>query len=156
LTVVSYNVFRPSAERLQNQIQWLKDKFGSHGPDVILLSETVRGSSCGAGRNTAREYAKAFNAYYVNANEDGINISCQTGNAIISRFPMGNVGMVRFANQNNLSDPTNDRNFVFADIKVGNDIVHVYSTHTHHSFGAKGDKIQKKHHVRSRSDMGHH
>ena len=93
---------------------------------------------------------------YVNANEDGINISCQTGNAIISRFPMGNVGMVRFANQNNLSDPTNDRNFVFADIKVGNDIVHVYSTHTHHSFGAKGDKIQKKHHVRSRSDMGHH
>ena len=76
LTVVSYNVLRPSAERVQNQIAWLKGKFGSEGPDVILLSETIRGDACGTGRNTAREYAKAFNAYYVNANEDGINSGC--------------------------------------------------------------------------------
>ena len=147
LTVVSYNVLRASAERVQNQIQWLKDKFGPQGPDVILLSETVRGASCGVGRNTAREYAKAFDAYYVNANEDGINSGCQTGNAIVSRFPMGNVGMVRYAAQDDSSDPTDGRNFVFADIKVGSDLVHVYSTHTHHSFGAEGDSIRQKQHA---------
>ena len=147
LIVVSYNVLRPSYERLQNQIQWLKDKLGTQGPDIILLSETVRGASCGVGRNTAREYAMAFDAYYINANEDGINTDCQTGNAIVSRFPMGNVGMVRYTAQNDSSDPTDGRNFIFADVKVGNDIVHVYSTHTHHSFGAKGDSIRKKQHA---------
>lgn len=147
LTVVSYNVERASAAEVQNQINWLKGKFGSQGPDVILLSETVRGN-CGAGRNTAREYAQAFNAYYVNGNEDGASSGCQTGNAIISRYPMGNVGLVRFADQaSGLNGVDNGRSFVVADVKVGDDIVHVYSTHTHHSFGADGDSLRKKQHA---------
>ena len=148
LSVVSYNVLRPTAERLQNQINLLKQKFGEQGPDIILLSETVRGTACGAGRNTAREYAKAFNAYYVNGNEDGVNDACQTGNAIVSRYPMGNVNVVRFKEQTSgLNGVDDGRSFVVADIKVGDDIVHVYSTHTHHSFGATGDSIRKKQHA---------
>ncbi|GEM_PF-604392 len=148
LSVVSYNVLRPSAERIQNQIQWLKGQYGEQGPDIILLSETVRGA-CGEGRDTAREYAKAFNAYYVNANEDGPNSSCQTGNAIVSRYPMGNVGMIRFNSQSEgwTNDPQAGRNAVYADINVGGDVVHVYSTHTHHSFGAGGDSIRQKQHA---------
>lgn len=148
LSVVSYNVLRPSAERVQNQIQWLKNQYGEQGPDVILLSETVRGA-CGEGRDTASEYAKAFNAYYVNANEDGPNSSCQTGNAIVSRYPMGNVGMIRFNSQSEgwTNDPQAGRNAVYADINVGGDVVHVYSTHTHHSFGAGGDSIRQKQHA---------
>ncbi|UTW49939.1 phosphatidylinositol-specific phospholipase C domain-containing protein [Bacterioplanoides sp. SCSIO 12839] len=150
LTVVSYNVKRPSAANIQNQIEWLKDKYGAQGPDVILLSETQRGASCGAGRNTAREYAKAFNGYYVNANEDGPSSSCQTGNAIVSRYPMGNVGMIRFNAQSDGSwsnNPQAGRNAVYADINVGGDVVHVYSIHTHHSFGIEGDSIRKKQHA---------
>jgi len=146
LSVVSYNVLRPSAERIQNQIQWLKGQYGEQGPDVILLSETQRGAACGAGRDTAREYAKAFNAYYVNVNEDGPSSSCQTGNSIISRYPMGNVGMLRFNSQEDRwsNDPQAGRSAVYADVNVGGDVVHVYSTHTHHSFGAGGDSIRKK------------
>ncbi|MEH6448299.1 MAG: phosphatidylinositol-specific phospholipase C domain-containing protein [Oleispira sp.] len=146
LSVVSYNVLRPSAERIQNQIQWLKGQYGEQGPDVILLSETQRGAACGAGRDTAREYAKAFNAYYVNVNEDGPSSSCQTGNSIVSRYPMGNVGMLRFNSQEDRwsNDPQAGRSAVYADVNVGGDVVHVYSTHTHHSFGAGGDSIRKK------------
>lgn len=150
LSVVSYNVLRPSAERIQNQVDWLKNKFGEQGPDVILLSETVRGSGCGTGRNTAREYAKAFDAYYVNANEDGASSSCQTGNAIISRFPMGNVTKVRFKNQHSSFSGTGEtdtgRSFVVADVKIGDDLVHVYSTHSASPFGVAGDNARKAQH----------
>lgn len=147
LTVVSYNVMRPDAQRLQNQIRWMKEQFGEQGPDIILLSETVRGAACGSGRNTAREYAQAFGGYYVNASEDGATASCQTGNAIVSRYPLGNVGMLRFSTQSEDSDPHAGRNAVFADINVGGSLVHVYSTHTHHSFGAAGDQIRQAQHA---------
>lgn len=143
LTIVSYNVLRPTSTRIKNQINWLKKKFGPNGPDIILLSETIRGTSCGAGRNTAREYAKAFNSYYINGNEDGINSDCQTGNAVISRYPLGNVELVRFKSQADGSTQDDGRSFLYADIKVGSDIVHVYSTHLHHRFGVEGDNIRK-------------
>lgn len=151
LSVVSYNVLRPSAERIQNQVNYLKEQFGEQGPDVILLSETVRGDGCGSGRNTAREYAKAFNAYYVNANEDGDSASCQTGNAIVSRYPMGNVSKVRFKAQHSSFPGTGEtdtgRSFVVADLKVGDDIVHVYSTHSASPFGIPGDNARKGQHA---------
>ncbi|WP_420588700.1 phosphatidylinositol-specific phospholipase C domain-containing protein [Bacterioplanoides sp.] len=148
LTVVSYNVLRAGPERIQNQINWLKNKFGVQGPDVILLSETVRGSSCGA--DVAREYAKAFNAYYINGNEDSAR-SCQTGNAIVSRYPLGNVEKIRFKTQHGdlsgTSETSSGRSYVVADLKVGDDIVHVFSTHTASPFGIAGDKARKGQHA---------
>jgi 1-phosphatidylinositol phosphodiesterase len=148
LTVVSYNVLRAGADRVNNQIAWLKNKFGEQGPDVILLSETVRGAGCSA--DVSREYAKAFNAYYVNGNEDAAS-SCQTGNSIISRYPLGNVQKVRFNTQHGDSSGTkptdSGRSYVVADLKVGDDIVHVFSTHTASPFGASGDTARKGQHA---------
>lgn len=148
LTVVSYNVQRPTPARIANQIAYLKSKFGAQGPDVILLSETLRGDGCGA--DTAREYAKAFNAYYVNGNEDGA-ASCQTGNAIVSRYPLGNVERVRHTTQHSsfsgTAETDSGRSYVVADLKVGEDVVHVFSVHTASPFGATGDSIRKAQHA---------
>lgn len=149
LTVVSYNVLRAGSERVQNQINWMKGQFGEQGPDVILLSEAVRGSGCSS--NTARDYAEAFDAYYVYGNEDGSSSSCQTGNAIVSRYPMGNVTKVRFDTQHadfsSTSETASGRSFIMADVKVGDDIVHVYSTHTASPFGIAGDNARQGQHA---------
>lgn len=149
LSVVSYNVLRAGSTRIQNQINWLKNKFGEQGPDIILLSETVRGASCG--RDVARAYAEAFNAYYVNGNEDAANATCQTGNAIVSRYPLGNVEKVRHATQHadfgGSAETDGGRSYVAADVKVGDDVVHVFSVHTASPFGVDGDNARKAQHA---------
>lgn len=137
LTVLSYNIMRAGADRTQNIIGWIKDEFGEQGPDVILLSETSRGGNCSGTSDNTREIAKAFNAYYVNGNEDD-KVNCQTGNSIVSRYPLGNVHFERMTSQGNSGGAPENKNsgrsFIKADMKVGDELVHVYSTHTHHTF----------------------
>ncbi len=107
IRVVAWNILRgfESAE----QIDLLKSGAFGPVPDVLLLSEVDRGCRRTEFRNVARDYGEAFGYYYVYATEFLELPSsrgttgpydppiCEHGNAIVSRFPLGNVVAMRHA-----------------------------------------------------------
>jgi len=120
-------------------------------PDVILLSEVDRGCARSQYRNVAREFAERLGAYYVFVTEF-VELPasrgaagpydpplCEHGNAIVSRFPIGNVRALRFARNHSWYAPPGaadarqprlgGRVALAADVLVGPRLLRVYALH---------------------------
>jgi endonuclease/exonuclease/phosphatase family metal-dependent hydrolase len=121
-------------------------------PDVILASEADRGCTRTQYRDITRGYAKALGMNYIYGTEfvelprlwgpagGRMCGRCEHGNAILSRFPLGNARLIR--HESNLSwhswwqrwirigEPRlGGRAAVAADMKIGERILRLYSVH---------------------------
>lgn len=111
--VMSYNV------RLLNLFNWIPresvaqdilDFINDNNPDVLCIQEYSTSAS-------AKVDFKLYPYRSIFMHGDKI----KTGNAIFSKFPIVNEGQIVFPKSNN--------DAVFADIKIGKDIVRVYDIH---------------------------
>lgn len=137
LTVFSYNIERGHSGN--DIIQLLQSETELNAPDIILLSEVDRGCAQNMnGENFARILADSLNMYYVYGVEFyDVDADCEIGNAVLSKYPMGNVRYKRFSSaelyylftSSGYNYRQGGRSFIAADIKVGQKIVRVYSTH---------------------------
>ncbi len=136
IKIVAYNVER--GYKVAQQLVELKKLQA----DIILLSEVDRGCSRTGGAALAQTYAKELQMNYVYAVEfveltkqsDGSRkAQCEHGNAILSRYPIGNVEQIRHAAQESWFDAGQSRLggriAIAADIQIGEQYVRVYSVH---------------------------
>jgi len=144
LVVLAYNLERGHA--LDAMIGWLLEA----GPaaDVILLSEADRGCGRTGGRHVTWELAAALGMDFAYAVEfvevsgqgEVVSSACEHGNAILSRFPMGNVTAWRHAENVSWYTPPDARGeswstrlggriAVSADVQVGDQLIHFTSVH---------------------------
>lgn len=109
--VMSYNV------RLFNLFKWLNREdvpenilvfINDKNPDILCIQEFS---------NSAHIDLKVYPHRYIYM--EGVKI--KTGQAIFSKFPIINQGHIKF--------PDSDNNVIFADIKMGKDIIRVYNMH---------------------------
>jgi len=149
ITVLAYNILRGFAAAAQ--LAAILDTGDIPVPDVLLLSEVDRGCRRTQFRNVAREFAEALGYYYVFATEF-VELPgnrepagpfdpplCEHGNAIVSRFPLGNVRQIRHAQNRSWYTPPDfpepdeprlgGRVAVAADVKIGDRLVRLYSVH---------------------------
>ncbi|NNL64729.1 MAG: hypothetical protein HKP30_00665 [Myxococcales bacterium] len=158
IVVVSYNVLR--GFRTDAQLDYFLNEPGVPVPDVLLLSEVDRGCRRTGFRNVAREWAEALGHHYVYATEfvelPGNRGAagpydpplCEHGNAIVARWPLGNVRAIRHAANRSWYTPpgfpTPDeprlggRIAVAADMRVGDRLVRLYSLHLESTLDAAG------------------
>jgi endonuclease/exonuclease/phosphatase family metal-dependent hydrolase len=149
LVVCAYNVER--GLRSVEQLEAFASGGGMPMPDVLLISEADRGCTRSGGRNVAREYARTLGMYYVYGVEfvelprvlgpsGRIRTPCEHGNAIVSRYPLGNVRVIRHTRTRSWSSPTQrllrvgqprfgGRIAVAADVRVGDRLLRVYAVH---------------------------
>src|SRR6185295_978707 len=114
-------------------------------------SEVDRGCQRTQFRNVARDYARALGYFYVYATEfvelPGDRGAtgpydpplCEHGNAIVSRYPLGNVRAIRHAAQRSWYTPPEfpdpdeprlgGRIAITADARIGDRLVRLYSLH---------------------------
>ena len=101
LVVMTWNLERGGS--LDAQIALLRDSEDVPRPDILLVSEVDRGCSRSGHRHVTRELAEALEMNWVfvvefvelprGAGAGGrIDETCEHGNAVLSRFPLGNVG----------------------------------------------------------------
>ena len=104
IVLCAYNVKR--GQRLDDQLRAFAGDAGMPTPDVLFISEADRGCTRSGGRNIAGEYARSLGMCYVYGVEfielpriigpgGPIWHRCEHGNAIVSRFPLGNVKLIR-------------------------------------------------------------
>lgn len=110
-------------------------------PDVLLLGEVDRGCLRTGNRNVAWEYATALGMHHAYGVEfvelprpDGsITAPCEHGNAILSRYPLGNVELVRHADNGSwygTDEPRlGGRMALRADVHLGDRMVQVVVVH---------------------------
>jgi endonuclease/exonuclease/phosphatase family metal-dependent hydrolase len=149
LVVVAYNILR--GFEVDAQMEMITSGIDFPQPDVLLLSEVDRGCERTSFRNIAREYAERLGYYYVYATEfvelpgdraPGAPYDppiCEHGNAIVSRYPLGNVRQIRHAQNRSWYTPpgTPDpdeprlggRIAIAADAKIGPKLVRLYVLH---------------------------
>lgn len=149
IVLCAYNVER--GLRLDEQLRAFGGQGGIPSPDVLLLSEADRGCTRSGSRNVAREYARELGMYYVYGVEfielprfwgpDGsVRHPCEHGNAIVSRFPLGNVRLIRHRRSRSWNNALQrilhvgeprlgGRIAVAADVRIGEHTLRVYSVH---------------------------
>ncbi len=140
LVVMTFNMERNY--RLDAQIQAFLDADDELVlPDVILASEVDRGCARSGSRNGGREFAEAlgydyvFGVEFVEGVRSNLPTACEHGQAIFSRFPIGNVELFRHQSfgYDRYDSPTEprigSRADLEADILVGDRIVRVVSVH---------------------------
>lgn len=156
VNVLAYNILRG----FEADAQLAEIRSGAHFPvpDVLLLSEVDRGCRRTQFRNIARDYAEALGYYYVYATEfvelpgdRGVTGPydpplCEHGNAIIARYPLGNVRQIRHAQNRSWYTPPGFPNpdeprlggrvAVAADMRVGKQLVRLYSLHLESTLSA--------------------
>jgi endonuclease/exonuclease/phosphatase family metal-dependent hydrolase len=110
-------------------------------PDVLLLGEVDRGCLRTGHRNVAWEYATALGMHHAYGVEfvelprpDGsIDAPCEHGNAILSRYPLGNVELVRHADNESWYETDEPRlggrMALRADVHLGDRMAHVVVVH---------------------------
>ncbi len=134
--VLAYNIARGG--NFQQILNRLLNNPEVQVPDILLLSEVDRGCSRTGNHHIVYELAQALGMYYVYGVEYyEIADTCEHGNAILSRYPLGNVRLIRFAQQGRYyligggegDERLGGRVALFADVKIGEKILHVYSTH---------------------------
>lgn len=149
LVVMAYNVERGLA--LDALIERLRSTGDVPAPDVILVSEADRGCSRTGYRNVMREMAEALGMCYVYGAEfielprffgkgRRVDAPCEHGNGILSRYPLGNVRLIRhrrnrrwyslFQRLLRVGEPRmGGRMALAADVRVGGRCLHLYSVH---------------------------
>lgn len=145
----AYNVER--GLRLEDQLRAFGGDAGMPSPDVLLINEADRGCTRSGNRNVAREYARALGMCYVYGVEfielprfwgpgGGVRRPCEHGNAILSRFPLGNVRLIRHQRVRSwhstvqrvlrVGEPRRGgRITLAADVRIGERMLRVYSVH---------------------------
>jgi endonuclease/exonuclease/phosphatase family metal-dependent hydrolase len=156
IVVLAYNAER--GLRLDDQLRALAMDSGMPPPDVLLLSEADRGCTRTSYRNVAREYARALGMYYVYGAEfvelprcigpgGSIKRRCEHGNAILSRYPLGNVRLIRHRESRSwnslpqrilhVGEPRHGgRAALAADVSIGEHMLRVYSVHFESGMGS--------------------
>lgn len=154
VVVLSYNVER--GIRWREQVAMLSADPDIPEPGIVLLSEVDRGCTRSGEANVALEYARELRMNYVYGVEfvelprwwgpnGRIHSPCEHGNAILSKFPIGNVRLVRHARNRSwnswwqrlfrIGEPRlGGRIALAADIDFGHSLLRVYSVH----FESKG------------------
>jgi endonuclease/exonuclease/phosphatase family metal-dependent hydrolase len=149
IVVLAYNILR--GFQVDAQLAAMLEGGEIPLPDILLLSEVDRGCRRTNFRNIARDYAEALGYYYVYATEfvelpsvrdpDGPFDPplCEHGNAIVSRYPLGNVREIRHAQNRSWYTPPDfpdpdeprlgGRVAVAADVKIGSQLIRLYSLH---------------------------
>lgn len=149
VVVCAYNVER--GLRLEDQLRAFSGDAGMPSPDVLLINEADRGCTRSRNRNVAREYARELGLCYVYGVEfvelprfvgpgGSVRRRCEHGNAIISRFPLGNARLIRHKRTRNwhstlqrilrVGEPRlGGRVALAADVRVGERLLRVYSVH---------------------------
>lgn len=149
IVLCTYNVER--GLRLDDQLRAFAGDAGMPSPDVLLINEADRGCTRSGNRNVAREYARALGMCYVYGVEfielprfwgpgGSVRRRCEHGNAILSRFPLGNVRLIRHQRTRNwhstlqrilhVGEPRlGGRVAVAADVRIGERMLRVYSVH---------------------------
>jgi endonuclease/exonuclease/phosphatase family metal-dependent hydrolase len=149
IVVLAYNILRGYA--VDGQLAVIRSGAAMPLPDVLLLSEVDRGCRRTGFRNIAREYAQALGYFYVYATEfvelpDDRGESgpydpplCEHGNAIVARYPLGNVRQIRHAENRSWYTPPGFPNpdeprlggrvAIAADMRVGGRLLRLYSLH---------------------------
>jgi len=149
IVVMTWNIER--GVHLDAQLAALREDPALPVPDILLASELDRGCSRSGYRDVAREYAEALGMNYVFAVEfielprpggpgGTIETMCEHGNAIFSRYPLGNVEVLRHDDNRDWYVPPEDRGDdgeprlggridVAADVRIGDEILHVVSVH---------------------------
>lgn len=145
LVVLAYNIER--GHELDGVLDWLASD-DAPDPDVILLSEADRGCARTGDRHTTWEIADALEmdfAYAVEFMEvrgtgEAVTEVCEHGNAVLSRYPLGNVEAFRHRTNVSWYSPPESRGeswgtrlggriAVTADVDVGGRLVHLTSVH---------------------------
>ena len=149
IVLCAYNVER--GRRLDDQLRAFAGDSGVPSPDVLLINEADRGCTRSGKRNVARDYAREFGMCYVYGVEfielprffgpDGsIRRRCEHGNAIVSRFPLGNVRLIRHKRARSwhsavqrvlhIGQPRlGGRVALAADVRIGEQTLRAYSVH---------------------------
>jgi endonuclease/exonuclease/phosphatase family metal-dependent hydrolase len=156
LTVLAYNILR--GFEVDAQLEMIRSGIDFPVPDILLLSEVDRGCARTDFRNIAREYAEGLGYYYVYATEF-LELPgdrgpsgpydppvCEHGNAIVSRYPLGNVRQIRHAQNRSWYMPPGTPNpdeprlggriAISADAKIGTQLVRVYVLHLESTLSA--------------------
>lgn len=135
IVIAAYNLER--GFEVDAQIDVLRDLVD---PDVLLLSEADRGCERTGHRNIPREIAQALGMDYVYAVEfvelprPGISEPCEHGNAVASRYPIGNVEVLRHTVNKSWYEVAEEprlggRVLLVADIQIGQRFLHVGALH---------------------------
>ncbi len=149
IVVCAYNVER--GLRLDDQLSTFAGDAGMPSPDVLFINEADRGCTRSGNRNVAREYARALGMCYAYGVEfielprfwgpgGSVRWRCEHGNAIVSRFPLGNVRLIRHERTRNwhslvqrilrVGEPRlGGRVALAADVRVGERLLRLYSVH---------------------------
>ena len=173
LVVCAYNVER--GLRLDDQLAAFADDSEMPAPDVLLLSEADRGCTRTGGRNVAREYARALEMFYVYGVEfvelprvlgpsGRIRSPCEHGNAIVSRYPLGNVRVIRHQRTRSWNSPVQrrlrvgqprfgGRVAVAADVRVGDRLLRVYAVHFESGHLATGPRSRDGYRLAQASEL---
>jgi endonuclease/exonuclease/phosphatase family metal-dependent hydrolase len=156
IVVLAYNILR--GFEIDAQLDMVTSGVDFPVPDVLLLSEVDRGCQRTDFRNIAREYAEQLGYYYVYATEF-VELPgdrgptgpydpplCEHGNAIVSRYPLGNVRQIRHAQNRSWYTPPGTpmpdeprlggRVAVSADAKIGSRLVRFYVLHLESTLSA--------------------
>ncbi len=149
LVVLAYNILR--GFEVDAQLDMITSGVDFPVPDVLLLSEVDRGCRRTDFRNIARDYAERLGYYYVYAVEF-LELPanrgpsgpydppiCEHGNAIVSRYPLGNVRQIRHAENRSWYSPPGAPNpdeprlggriAIAADAKIGSRLVRINVAH---------------------------
>ncbi|MBU6159598.1 MAG: endonuclease/exonuclease/phosphatase family protein [Myxococcales bacterium] len=147
--VMVWNMER--GQQIDAQLAWFAQLPAEDQPDILLLSEVDRGCSRSGSRDITREIAVALRMHYVFATEfvelprpggagGTIEATCEHGNAILSRWPLGNVGW-KFHEQNiTWYTPPEERGtegeprlggrvLLWADTQIGDHYLHLVTLH---------------------------
>ena len=149
LVVLAYNILR--GFEVDAQLDMITSGVDFPVPDVLLLSEVDRGCQRTEFQNIARDYAERLGYYYLYATEfvelpgdRGLTGPydpplCEHGNAIVSRYPLGNVRQIRHAENQSWYTPPGapdpdeprlgGRIAIAADAKIGSKLVRLYVLH---------------------------
>jgi endonuclease/exonuclease/phosphatase family metal-dependent hydrolase len=149
LVVLAYNILR--GFNVDEQLDMITSGVDFPVPDVLLLSEVDRGCRRTDFRNIGRDYAERLGYYYVYVTEfvelpsDRGDTGpydppiCEHGNALVSRYPLGNVRQIRHAENRSWYTPPGapdpdeprlgGRIAIAADAKIGEALVRLYVLH---------------------------
>jgi endonuclease/exonuclease/phosphatase family metal-dependent hydrolase len=135
IVIMAYNLER--GHYVDEQIAAILENDEVAVPDIILISESDRGCERTSFRNVIRAYAEALGYYYIYGVEylelytdgAGEQKSCEHGNGIVSRFPLGNAELIRHNQTDTWGGRLGGRMTIHATADTGERYLHLYSLH---------------------------